>query len=189
MLAAILGLKAIAFAQGESEPQERNGRRLVVSIPHRKLAVIENGQVIRLYETAVGAKRSPSPVGAFIIANRISNPTYYAPGRITPPGKSNPLGTRWLGLNVKGYGIHGTNVPSSIGKAASHGCIRMRNKDVEELFELVSVGDQVELHGELDEDLAALFGRFETPAAAVSAPASDKTRHSPGVVLALAVGR
>ena len=79
---------------------------------------------------------------------RLPDPTWYGPGRIVPPGKSNPLGTRWLGLSRKGYGIHGTNAPKSIGKRASHGCIRMRNHDIEELFELVSVGDTVELIGE-----------------------------------------
>jgi lipoprotein-anchoring transpeptidase ErfK/SrfK len=67
---------------------------------------------------------------------------------VVPPGKWNPLGTRWLGLSRKGYGIHGTNAPKSIGKAASHGCIRLRNSDIEELFDLVSVGDAVELVGE-----------------------------------------
>ena len=45
-----------------------------------------------------------------------------------------------MGLSAKGYGIHGTNVPSSIGKAASHGCVRMRRQDLEELFEMVMVG-------------------------------------------------
>ena len=65
-----------------------------------------------------------------------------------PPGKSNPLGTRWMGLSAKGYGIHGTNVPSSIGKSASHGCIRMRQSDLEELFEMVDIGVAVELRGE-----------------------------------------
>src|SRR5436190_803480 len=58
----------------------------------------------------------------------------------------------------KGYGIHGTNQPKSIGKAASHGCIRMGRKDLEELFELVRVGDTVEIHGERDATIAALFG-------------------------------
>jgi lipoprotein-anchoring transpeptidase ErfK/SrfK len=52
-----------------------------------------------------------------------------------------------MGLSVKGYGIHGTNAPDSIGKAASHGCIRMRQADLEELFELVTVGTPVELQG------------------------------------------
>jgi lipoprotein-anchoring transpeptidase ErfK/SrfK len=53
-----------------------------------------------------------------------------------------------MGLSKKGYGIHGTNAPRSIGKAASHGCIRMRKHDVEELFELIGVGVTVELHAE-----------------------------------------
>jgi hypothetical protein len=63
-----------------------------------------------------------------------------------------------MGLGYKGYGIHGTNMPNSIGKAASHGCIRMRNHDVEELFELVQVGDPVELLTVVNADLAELFG-------------------------------
>ncbi len=63
-----------------------------------------------------------------------------------------------MGLGYKGYGIHGTNRPTSIGKAASHGCIRMRNQDVEELFELVQVGDEVELTAEVSAELAKAFG-------------------------------
>jgi len=62
-----------------------------------------------------------------------------------------------MGLGYKGYGIHGTNRPKSIGKAASHGCIRMRNQDVEELFTLVQVGDEVDLVTEVDEELAKAF--------------------------------
>ncbi len=69
-------------------------------------------------------------------------------------------------MSLKGYGIHGTNVPSSIGRNASHGCIRMRNRDVEELFKMVAVGDQVELRGERDAELAHIFG---TPALVASA--------------------
>ena len=53
-----------------------------------------------------------------------------------------------MGISAPGYGIHGTNVPASIGKNASHGCIRLRNSDIEQLFKLVEVGDQVELYGE-----------------------------------------
>ncbi len=59
---------------------------------------------------------------------------------------------------MKGYGIHGTNAPSSIGRKASHGCIRMRNRDVEELFEMVAVGDPVELHAERTPELEQIFG-------------------------------
>ena len=63
-----------------------------------------------------------------------------------------------MGLSEKGYGIHGTNEPRSIGKAASHGCIRMRKDDLEELFDTVETGDQVEIVGERDEETAEIFG-------------------------------
>ncbi|MGC4053198.1 MAG: L,D-transpeptidase [Paludibaculum sp.] len=98
-----------------------------------------------LCNVAVGKSTTPSPSGTFEIVNRIPNPTWYGPNKVVGPGKTNPVGTRWMGLSAKGYGIHGTNRPDSIGKAASKGCIRMRNEDVEELFELVHVGATVEL--------------------------------------------
>jgi len=132
-------------------------RRVIVSIPDRKLAVVEGDRVVKVFETAVGAPNSPSPEGTFTIVNQIADPTWYTKGKVVPPGKANPLGTRWMGLSKKGYGIHGTNVPSSIGKNASHGCIRMRNHDVEELFKIVAVGDVVELHGERTPEIANIF--------------------------------
>ena len=63
-----------------------------------------------------------------------------------------------MGLSLKGYGIHGTNAPSSIGRNASHGCIRMRNHEVEELFGMVAVGDAVELVGERTAETERIFG-------------------------------
>ena len=98
---------------------------------------------------------------------RIPDPTWYGKGRIVPPGKSNPLGPRWLGLSKKGYGIHGTNNPASIGRGASHGCIRLRNSDIEELFEMVSVGDQVELDAERTSETDRIFNPTMTAQAAV----------------------
>ncbi len=123
-------------------------RRLIVSIPDRKIVLIEDGQVVKTYPIAVGKRSTPSPNGSFRIANRVVKPAWYQSGKMVAPGPANPLGTRWMGLGFKGYGIHGTNMPDSIGKAASHGCIRMRNHDVEELFELVQVGDRVDLVAE-----------------------------------------
>ncbi len=147
----------LAAARAYAQEAEKTPR-IIVSIPDRKLAVIdEDGEVVKIFQTAVGAAVSPSPTGTFQVVNRLDKPTYYHPGVVIPPGKGNPLGTRWLGLNVKGFGIHGTNVPRSIGRAASHGCIRMRNRDIEELFEMVKVGDIVELRGERDEELASIF--------------------------------
>ena len=157
-LAAVTGV--VLMAAAEAMAQDRAGRpmrRVVVSIPDRKLAVIEEGRVLRVFNIAVGAPASPSPTGAYKVINHILNPTWYYKGKVVGPGPGNPVGTRWLGLSAPGYGIHGTNAPNSIGRSASHGCIRLRNADVEKLFELVGVGDQVELVGERTAEIAALF--------------------------------
>ena len=84
-------------------------RQIVVSIPDRKLALVENGRVVKIYSVAVGRRMTPSPTGTFFIANRVKNPTYYRPGVVIPPGKRDPVGTRWMGLSKRGYGIHGTD--------------------------------------------------------------------------------
>jgi len=155
---ATLAMTTTARAADAPRPGETAvSRRIVVSIPDRRLAVIENDRVLSIYQVAVGAPKSPSPVGSFTIVNRVSNPTYYKPGTVVAPGAANPVGTRWIGLSLKGYGIHGTDSPRSIGYAKSHGCIRLRNQDVEQLFEQVRAGDVVELHGERTPELSRLF--------------------------------
>jgi lipoprotein-anchoring transpeptidase ErfK/SrfK len=157
-LAALTGVVLIAAAEAMAQDNSsRPGRRVVVSIPDRKLAVLENDRVLRTFDVSVGAPQSPSPVGTFTVVNHIPNPTWYYKGKVVGPGPNNPVGTRWIGLSAPGYGLHGTNVPSSIGKNASHGCIRLRNADVEKLFELVAVGDTVELHSERTAEIAMLF--------------------------------
>lgn len=133
-------------------------RQIIVSIPDRKLALVEDGEVKKVYSVAVGKQTTPSPTGEFQIVNRVKDPTYYHKGTVIGPGAANPLGNRWIGLNEKGYGIHGTNEPKSIGKAASHGCIRMAKVDLEELFTMVRVGDKVEIREVKDDELAAIFG-------------------------------
>ena len=150
----ILAILATAATEALAEGATR---RLIVSIPARKIVLMEDGRVTKIYPIAVGKKSTPSPNGNFHIASRVVKPTWYQPGKMVGPGPANPLGTRWMGLGYKGYGIHGTNVPSSIGKAASHGCIRMRQRDVEELFELISVGTKVELHGDRPSVIAMIF--------------------------------
>jgi lipoprotein-anchoring transpeptidase ErfK/SrfK len=176
VFAVSLELALPSFAQ-TAKPAANHAipRIVLVSLADRKLAVIEGGKVIATFSVAIGAATSPSPTGRFQIVNRISNPTYYHPGTVIPSGKDNPVGTRWIGLNQKGYGIHGTNAPNSVGHAASHGCIRLRNRDVERLFTMLRVGDAVEIHGELDEQVAQVFGRRadDTTVAAVEAPEQD----------------
>jgi hypothetical protein len=141
---------------------------LIVSLPDRKMALLENGSIKKVYVVAVGKQSTPSPTGTFTIVSRLSNPTYSHRGRIIAPGPNNPVGTRWMGLSLKGYGIHGTNAPKSIGKAASHGCVRMAKLDLEALFDAVRTGDQVEIIGERNAETAELFGDAEqTTASAV----------------------
>jgi len=159
-LAAVLAIAAFeARAQESSRPTELGERRrIIISLADRKLVLFEGEQVLRVYDVAVGKRSTPSPQGKFAIINRVPNPTWYGPsGAVVAPGKSNPLGSRWMGLSAKGYGIHGTNVPTSIGQAASHGCIRMAKHDLEELFELVTVGTTVELQGERTELVAKIL--------------------------------
>ncbi len=169
-------MAAILLAAGEAMAQENrsSARRIVVSLPDRKLALLEDGHVVKIYSVAVGAVATPSPSGSYTVVRRVANPTWYGQGKVVPPGKANPVGTRWIGLSIKGYGIHGTSNPRSIGKRASHGCIRLRNSDVEELLGLVAVGDAVELHAERTPELAAIFGGEAAPqqVASIAVPVS-----------------
>src|SRR5580704_4547709 len=157
---AVLAAGFAAQASGQTVSQ----RLIVVSLEDRRLALVENGQVRKIYRVAVGKPSTPSPMGTFTIERRVANPVYEHDGKTVQPGPANPVGTRWMGLNIRGYGIHGTNTPKSIGKAASHGCIRMAKVDLEELYDLVAVGDTVELIGQRNEETAQLFGGVEKPA-------------------------
>ena len=167
---AVVLMAAAAEALAQEHVAAAARRRIVVSIPDRKMALVEDGRAVKVYPVAVGAPSTPTPAGAYEIAVRIPNPTWYGPRKVVAPGAANPLGTRWLGLSRKGYGIHGTNNPRSIGRRASHGCIRMRNADVEELFEMVAVGDAVEFHGEASAELEAIFAPTLLASRALSAP-------------------
>jgi lipoprotein-anchoring transpeptidase ErfK/SrfK len=162
LLALVVILSTSAFAQQAippaGGPAKRTPRQVLVSVSDRKLAVLENGKVIRTFPVSVGAAVSPSPAGEFQIVNRLANPTYYHPGTVIPPGTDNPIGPRWIGLSQKGFGIHGTNQPGSIGHAASHGCIRLNNRDIVQLFQIISVGDTVSIRNERDQQMAQIFG-------------------------------
>jgi lipoprotein-anchoring transpeptidase ErfK/SrfK len=150
-------------AQKLASPSDGHTRKIVISISERRLALLEDGRLVKSYPIAVGARVSPSPDGEFAVINHAKDPTYRHGGKEILPGKDNPLGTRWIGLSLKGYGIHGTNVPKSIGKAASHGCFRMAQSDIEELYSRVQVGDTVIVRRERDELIARIFAAPATP--------------------------
>jgi L,D-transpeptidase ErfK/SrfK len=158
-MGTVVLLLTVSAVTQTTEPEVVKPTRLIlVSIPDRRLALMEDGKVLKIFSVAVGKESTPSPEGTFTVKSRLANPTYYHKGTVVAPGPTNPLGTRWVGLSEKGYGIHGTNAPKSIGKAASHGCIRMGQKDLEELFTMVKLGDAVEIRGERDEQIAEVFG-------------------------------
>jgi lipoprotein-anchoring transpeptidase ErfK/SrfK len=155
-------LSAAAVAQQTKSPQNQTKNNdnlvLVVSVADKRMAVVDHGAVRKIYTVAVGKPSTPSPTGTFRVISRVANPTYYHQGKLVLPGTGNPVGSRWIGLSERGYGIHGTNAPGSIGTAASHGCIRMNRRDLEELFALLKTGEAVEIIGEPNAETASLFG-------------------------------
>lgn len=121
--------------------------KIMINIAARSLSVYKNNEKIRLYPVALGKISTPTPVGYFSVLMKEENPTWVDPGDVRnriPSGASNPLGYRWMQI-WGNYGIHGTNHPESIGSFVSNGCIRMREDDVEEVYDYVRVGTPVEI--------------------------------------------
>ncbi|MDY4697273.1 MAG: L,D-transpeptidase family protein [Selenomonas montiformis] len=120
--------------------------KISINLAARSLALYRDTDKIRLYPIGPGAADTPTPVGYYKIQEKDVNPTWTDPdtGVSIPSGPDNPLGYRWMTLKGN-IGIHGTNRPDSVGHLVSHGCIRMREKDVEALFDLVHVGTPVEI--------------------------------------------
>ena len=111
-------------------------------------------RAVASFPVATGMAAYPTPLGSFRVATKQRNPWWYPPpagwaagAKPIPPGPGNPLGTRWMGLNVGAVGIHGTPDAASIGYSASHGCIRMRIPNAEWLFERVRIGTPVFIVG------------------------------------------
>lgn len=105
---------------------------ILIQIDEKKLYLLQDGKLVKKYTVATGKRGDPSPIGDWVIVNK-----YVKEGKA--------FGARWLGLNVSWgiYGIHGTNDEGTIGGSVSHGCIRMHNRDIKELFNLVPVGTPV----------------------------------------------
>jgi lipoprotein-anchoring transpeptidase ErfK/SrfK len=111
------------------------------------LTLLLNGRFIKQFSIGIG-KSGKTPVGEFVVDNKLINPVWYSPDGIYQFGDpKNVLGTRWIGFEdqegLYGYGIHGTREPDSIGKEMSNGCIRLTNEDVEELFNYVKAKTKV----------------------------------------------
>jgi L,D-transpeptidase ErfK/SrfK len=137
---------------------------LVLDRSRRLLTVFENGRPLRRFPVAVGMPGWETPVGSFRVLEKTINPVWEHPqkGTHTPTGPANPLGSRWIGfhqdcqgrrgwdgeqmLDIKGCvvtGFHGTPHSWTVGRALSHGCVRLHDEDVREVFDLVSLGTPV----------------------------------------------
>jgi len=103
---------------------------IVVRISERQLYLYQQGKLLKMYPVAVGTRYTPTPTGTFTIINKDDTP-------------GQKFGSSWMGLSQPHIGIHGTNHPETIGRAASDGCIRMFNQDVEELFYSIPLGTKV----------------------------------------------
>lgn len=123
---------------------------LVLNVPAKKLVLYNNAQPVKEYPVGVGKSLTPTPLGKFKIVRRINNPAWvnpYRQSKVIAPGESNPIGQYWLGfaMNKKSqeYGFHSTSDLNSVGKASTHGCIRLQPGDMKELFHLVMLGTTV----------------------------------------------
>jgi lipoprotein-anchoring transpeptidase ErfK/SrfK len=119
-----------------------------LKLKQRRVFVFKGDKQVASYPVAVGKKGWETPTGNFKIIQMVRNPTWQNPwtGKVIAAGPKNPIGERWIGFWTDGknqIGFHGTPTVNSIGQAASHGCVRMLNKDVVAMFELVKVGTPV----------------------------------------------
>ena len=124
--------------------------RLVVQRGKRRVVVYKGEKVVAKYPIAVGKAGWETPIGAFTVINKEEDPIFksFKTGIIIEPGPDNPLGVRWIGIWTDGktqLGFHGTDQPELIGKAVSHGCMRMHNKDVIALYKYVTIGTVVQV--------------------------------------------
>jgi len=119
---------------------------IVINLPSRMLELYSGNTLVKEYPVAIGKPSTPTPIGKFSIIDKEMNPVWVPPNGDTKvlSGPDNPLGYRWLGFFNR-YGVHGTNAPRSIGQVVSNGCIRMKEENVEELFELVKYGTPVKI--------------------------------------------
>ncbi len=110
----------------------------------RNILILKDGDdVVKVYKVATGENNN-TPIGNFKIITKLIDPVWFNKGIVVPPeSPQNVLGTRWLGFDLPGYGIHGTIDPETIGQQATAGCVRMLNKDVEEVYSLVPTGTSV----------------------------------------------
>ncbi|NJK41252.1 MAG: L,D-transpeptidase [Acaryochloridaceae cyanobacterium SU_2_1] len=125
--------------------------RLELDLNRRQVTVYQKDQIVKTYPVAIGRAGWETPAGSFAVKTMYRDPPWKHPfdGFVIPGGDpENPLGRRWIGFWTDGrhwIGFHGTPTRDSVGRAASHGCVRMYDEDIEELFELVALGTPIKV--------------------------------------------
>ncbi len=137
------GLKSALIRPGMKLKVPSVSFSILVDKSQNQLTLKAGEEIFKIYPVATGENDS-TPVGTYKITNKLINPVWYTLGAVVPSDSpENVLGSRWMGINEPGYGIHGTRDPASIGSAITAGCVRMHNKDVEELYALIPIGTEV----------------------------------------------
>ena len=126
----------------------RTETRLLLNLKKRRVFVYQGQKIIASYRVAIGRPGWETPTGQFRVIQMVREPVWEHPftGQLVPSGKNNPLGARWIGFWTDGanfIGFHGTPQENLIGRAVSHGCVRMRDRDIKALFEKVKIGTSV----------------------------------------------
>jgi L,D-transpeptidase ErfK/SrfK len=128
---------------------------ILINIPEMRLYYFSKGEsMVKTFPIGIGVTANVTPVGRYFIREKVVSPRWHIPRdlrnkydgkKFMPPGPENPLGSHWMGLSIKGYGIHGTNLPWAVGRLVTHGCIRLYPEDIPHLYSLVPIGTPVEI--------------------------------------------
>lgn len=164
-LAGIVATSLFGLSVGGTQASAAtNHDMIIINKKYNKMIFLNDGYIAMTKPVATGRSWELTPVGNWKVVQKVKNRPYYK-GKIPGGDPRNPLGNRWLGLNAAGtsgnvYGIHGNNNPSSIGKYASSGCVRMYDQDVEKLYDYVAVGTPVKItySNKSFQDLAKMYG-------------------------------
>lgn len=143
-LAALLATACFTPAAAQQTPAGTRDLRIVVNIAAGRLHVYEGGTLTRNYAVSVGTRGHQTPAGQYRVGRVVWNPWWHPPEaawaakrKVTPPGPGNPMGRAKIFFRDPDYYIHGTPSEGRLGRPASHGCIRMRNRDVMELARII----------------------------------------------------
>ena len=133
-------------------PKRENDETIIINLPEFRLYHFRVTNEVKVYPLCIGLTTWQTPMGNFEVVNKIISPTWYmdtemanklhVKKEVVPPGALNPLGDLWIGTSLKHIGIHSTNQPMSIGRALSHGCMRLYPGSAKEFFEAVRLREK-----------------------------------------------